>query len=378
MELLSKQIALKHLVIDNQRLIGLKFYPDKVIHALIKNLPNTAWSTKFSMVCMPYSKQNVNLIFTAFKSIAWLNCSSFFSNKPMKEGQEAPDVNAYRNRILTNDYRACPESYLQKLELKKYANNTVKTYISCFEQFINHLKDKELISIDENDIRLYLQELVQLKKSDSYINQMINSIKFYYEIVLGMPNRFYSIERPRKQERLPEILAKEEVIGIINSTANIKHKCIISLLYSAGLRRSELINLKLDDINSKRMLIKINQGKGRKDRMTLLSETLLIELRKYFKLYKPKTYLFEGPQSEKYSSSSVAKIVSRAARKAGINKHITPHMLRHSFATHLLEAGTDLRYIQVLLGHSSSKTTEIYTQVAVNTFSKIINPLDLQ
>ena len=204
---------------------------------------------------------------------------------------------------------------------------------------------------------------------------MINSIKFYYEIVQGMPNRFYEIERPIKDQTLPKIISKEEVKSIIRNTNNLKHKCIVSLLYSAGLRRGELLNLKITDIDSKRMVITIKQAKGNKERLTVLSKTVLEDLRLYFSEWKPKIYLFEGNNNQKYGSTSVLKIVKNAAIKAKINKTVTPHMLRHSFATHLLEAGTDLRYIQVLLGHSSSKTTEIYTHVAINNIKTIISTL---
>jgi len=261
--------------------------------------------------------------------------------------------------------------------LRKYANNTVRTYVACFEKFINHYRDKELIEINENDIRQYLKQLIQEKRSDSYLNQMINSIKFYFEVVQDMPNRYYDIERPQKQFRLPEVLSRNEVMAMIGIVRNLKHRCIISLLYSAGLRRSELLNLKLTDLDSHRMLIKVNQGKGRKDRLTLFSNTILEELRRYYKAYLPKTFLFEGFDGQQYTATSVAKIVSKAASRAGIRRKVTPHTLRHSFATHLLEEGTDIRYIQSLLGHSSSKTTEIYTHVAVNAFARIKNPLDL-
>ena len=191
-----------------------------------------------------------------------------------------------------------------------------------------------------------------------------------------MPNRFYAIERPRKKERLPEVLSKEEIITIIEHTNNLKHRCIISLLYSAGLRRGELLRLKLTDVDSKRMLIRVENGKGGKDRYTLLSKTLLQDLRKYYQVWKPTEYLFEGAGGGPYSGRSVGQLLTKAAKKAGINRKVTPHMLRHSFATHLLEQGTDLRYIQSLLGHSSSKTTEIYTHVAVNRFKSIKNLLD--
>jgi integrase/recombinase XerD len=208
------------------------------------------------------------------------------------------------------------------------------------------------------------------------VNQAVNSVKFYYEVVLGMPNRFYSIERPRSENKLPKVISKEEVLAIINATNNIKHKCIVSLLYSAGLRRSELLNLKITDIDSNRMLIRVENSKGNKDRMTLLSKSLLVDLRIYFKEYKPKKWLFEGAKGGIYGGESVLKIIKSACKRANVKRNVTPHTLRHSFATHLLEAGTDLRYIQTLLGHSSSKTTEIYTHVATKQFNNITNPLD--
>ena len=373
----TKQITLKHLLINQQKCIGLQFYPDKVIQALIKELPSPKWSKEFSMVYLPNNKKSLDSIFKKFKGVAWVNTSHFFTNKPINTNGEKMNVDWFRKREIKPNYRVCPEEYLQKLELKKYANNTVKTYVVCFEAFINFHKNYELLQINEDLIRKYLQKLVQEGKSNSYINQAVNSIKFYYEIVLGMPNRFYSIERPRNENKLPKVISKQEVLSLINATKNIKHKCIVSLLYSAGLRRSELLNLKVTDIDSNRMLIRVEGAKGNKDRLTLLSQVVLEDLRIYFKLYKPKTWLFEGENGAQYSGASVVKIIKKSSSTAKIKRNITPHILRHSFATHLLENGTDLRYIQTLLGHNSSKTTEIYTHVATNSFNNIKNPLDL-
>lgn len=371
-----KYITLKNLLIEGKKCIGLKFFQDKVLQALVNELPNVEWSEAFNMHYVPNSSAAMDEIFEQFRGVAWVNCNHFFTNSGFSRNNEAIDVNWFRNRKHSEDYRPCPESYLLKLELKRYANNTVKTYVSCFEAFINHYRHIEPEHINENDIRAYLQKLIQEGSSNSYINQAINAIKFYYEVVMEMPNRFYGMERPRKEEKLPKVLSKEEVISIIAHTNNIKHRCVVSLLYSAGLRRNELLNLIPEDIDGKRMLIKVRGGKGNKDRFTILSITLLKELRDYYKLWKPRTYLFEGPMCARYSAESVAKIVRQAAAKAKIKKKVSPHMLRHSFATHLLESGTDLRYIQVLLGHKSSKTTEIYTHVATNIFFKIKNPLD--
>jgi site-specific recombinase XerD len=374
---MERSVTIKHLLIDSKKCIGLLFNADKVLLALTKELPNATWSEEFHMYYILNTKENLTLLFEKFRGVAWVNCNHFFKDKVINPTNQKPNVAWFRKRKLPVSYRPCPEEYLQKLELKKYATNTVKNYVNCFETFINHYRNQDLLTLNEQDIKAYLQKLIQEERSNSYINQAINAIKFYYEIVLDMPNRFYAIERPRKEKKLPKVLSKEEVFAMIDCAHNIKHKCIISLLYSAGLRRNELLHLKIEDIDSKRMLIHIREAKGNSERYTLLSKKLLSDLRVYYRQWKPSHYLFEGPTRNKYSPTSVIKIVKRAAHESGIRKKVSPHMLRHSFATHLLENGTDLRYIQSLLGHKSSKTTEIYTHVAINTFSTIKNPLDL-
>ena len=373
----SQHITLKHLLIDNKKYIGLQFYTNKALEIIVKELDSVKWSEEFNMYYVLNKKANLDCIYDLFRGVAWIDSRYFFTHTRSKQFDEDFNVEWYRRRKKSNGYKLCPESYLQKLELKKYSNNTVRSYISSFEDFINYYPDKDIDQLNENDIREYIQLMVQEKRSNSYINIAINSIKFYYEIVLGMPNRLYRIERPRAKKKLPSVLSKEDVKSMIENTNNLKHRCIISLLYSAGLRRSELLNLKLNDIDSSRMLIHVVDAKGNKDRYTLLSENTLMDLRSYYKQWRPSNYLFESPIKGKYSASSIAKIVVNASIKAGIKKHVTAHTLRHSFATHLLEAGTDLRYIQLLLGHNSSKTTEIYTHVAKSSFESIKNPLDL-
>ncbi|MGB5437933.1 MAG: site-specific tyrosine recombinase/integron integrase [Maribacter sp.] len=371
-----KSITLYHLMINNQKMIGIKFSPDKLIQGLIKSLPDPKWSKQHNMAYIPNIKGNLGIIFNTFKGTVWINYNRFLTNRPINTSNETVDVEWFRKRKPIPEYRLCPEEYLLKLELKRYANSTVRTYVSFFEMFINHYKDKELHAINESDIRVFLQKLIHRNVSNSYLNQSINAIKFYYEVVLGMPNRFYEIERPRKESKLPTVISKEEVLSILEHTHNLKHRCIIKLLYGSGLRRSELINLKLVDVDSKRMLIRVEDSKGNKDRYTIISKTTLGDLRIYYKEWNPREYLFEGQKGGKYSAVSVLKIVKEAAARARTKQTVTPHVLRHSFATHLLESGVDLRQIQVLLGHGSSKTTEIYTHVATNTFKNIKNPLD--
>ena len=213
--------------------------------------------------------------------------------------------------------------------------------------------------------------------SDSYLNQTINSIKFYYEKVLGRPNQKYYVQRPRLSHRLPEVLSMEEVACILSSVENLKHRCILYLIYSGGLRLGEVTNLKVSDIDSGRMMLRINQGKGKKDRYTLLSDRTLELLREYFKEYNSKDWLFEGKNGGKYADRTVQEIFYKAVRKTGIKKHVTVHSLRHSFATHLLEQGVDIRYIQDLLGHVNIKTTLIYSHITGKGLSGIKSPLDL-
>lgn len=368
-------ITLKHLLIRNEKMIGIQFQTSKLIQNLIKTLPNPRWSEEHNAVYIKNNSTNLTLLFDTFRGVAWIDTRLFISDKPIKDNPIL-NIDSFRNRKKINGYKYCPESYLTKLELRRYAFNTAKTYISLFEKFINKYYDTPINQLTEIEIRSYLKELHDLGLSNSYLHQMVNSIKFYYEVVMNMPSRMYTIERPRKEKKLPKVLSNEEVKLLIENTNNIKHKCIISLLYSAGLRRSELLNLKTNDVDSKRMLIFIHSAKGNKDRYTVLSESTLTDLRIYFKQYRPENYLFEGVRGQKYSPTSVANIVRKSAIKAKLNKHVTPHMLRHSFATHLLENNTDLRHIQVLLGHSSSTTTEIYTQVAIKSLQNIKSPLD--
>ena len=365
------KISLKHLLIKGEKRIGLQFYPNKVLNALVKSLPNIKWSNKYNMAYIKNNKKNINLLFDSFRGVAWIDGKYFFDKKPVNATNKAPNIS-----LVKNFYGKVPDAFIDKLILKRYAENTIKGYCTMFINFTNYYKGKELNSLTEDDIRAYLKDLISIGKSDSYVHQSVNAIKFYYEVVMHMPNRFYDIERPQKKEQLPKVISKESVLKMINCISNLKHKCIVSLIYSAGLRRSELLNLKIQDIDSDRMTIRILNTKGGKDRMSNLSKFLLELLREYFKEYKPKVYLFEGQKGGKYSAGSVLSIVKSAAKKANISQHVTPHTLRHSFATHLLEDGTDLRKIQSLLGHNSLKTTEIYTHVAVNYEEAIKNPLD--
>lgn len=366
-------ITLRHFVVDEQKVIGMQFYPNKVIHALVKTLQQPRWSAVHQAVFVQNTEENLTAIFKTFKGVAYVNCKYFLRNRPVRKGAEAEDLSELRMKCGSD---GCPTEYLDLLETKRYSLHTARSYVTLFAAFRRHYADRSLLDLGDREISRYLHLIVKSGKSHSYQNQVINAIKFYYEQVLNMPQRFYDVDRPRKEHKLPEVLSEEEVKRMIMATGNLKHKTILVTIYSCGLRLSELLDLKLTDVHGERGLVTVKGAKGRRDRNTLLSPTTLQLLRKYFKMYRPKYYLFEGQQGGRYAARSVQEIVRRSLHVAGIRRHASPHTLRHSFATHLLEQGTDLRYIQELLGHSSPKTTEIYTHVSTRNIGQIRSPID--
>ncbi|QUH31943.1 tyrosine-type recombinase/integrase [Vallitalea guaymasensis] len=266
--------------------------------------------------------------------------------------------------------------YTQELTIQGYSSKTKKCYISHIKRFIDYIK-KDIIEITETDVKMYLSYLMEKECSHSYVNQTISSIKFLNEHVLHKLKLTVYVERPKKERKLPNVLSKKEVKSILASLQNNKHKTLLALIYSSGLRVGEVVKLKINDIDSQRMLIKIEQGKGNKDRYVMLSESILLQLRKYYKEYRPNKWLFEGADKDKHiTERTVQRIFKNACEKGCVMKKVSVHSLRHSFATHLLESGTDIRYIQELLGHSSSKTTEIYTHVTNKNIMSIKSPLD--
>lgn len=267
----------------------------------------------------------------------------------------------------------------QKLMIQRYSTSSIKNYSSSVNSFLQVAAKKfeHPNQLSEQEIEKYiLWKIEKHKISSSYQRMIVASIDKFYNLVMNQNLQINHLYPSRKKDSLPKYITKAEVKKMLASITNIKHKCITKLLYGCGLRLSELLNLKLSDIDSELMLVHVKDTKGNKDRVVMLSTTLLDDLRKYYKDHYPKYYLFEGQSGGKYSSKSVQNIVKIAATKGGISKPVTPHILRHSFATHLLENGTDIRYIQKLLGHNSVKTTEIYTHVTDVAKSKIKSPLD--
>lgn len=253
----------------------------------------------------------------------------------------------------------------EEMRIRNYSERTVKSYLSSVSQlsaFYKVTPDK----ITTEQLKSYAYHLIHTKQvSVSTINQLISAWKIFQVDVLGNTWEDFRLKRPRKEKRIPQILSHEEALRLIDAPTNMKHRMILTLAYATGLRRAELINLTLKHIDSPRNVIRVIQGKGNKSREVPVKGSLIQELRQYYKHYHPKTYLFEGTRpGMPYSASSIQNIIKKAVVKAGIKKNISPHILRHSFATHMLEKGVNLKRLQIILGHSAMKTTSIYLHLA--------------
>lgn len=359
--------------LKGESIVRIHFEFNNSIIKTLKMMPGRRWNPQASYWYFPAHRFHLNQFLRSFGPDTIID----FSALEKSDSNAARQTVFRRKQNMSKADKRLPPEYLDMLIRKRYSENTIKTYLSYMGAFAEDFKDRILDSISTREINAYISKLILTRGiSASQQNQRISAINFYYEKILGRKKTHLQIHRPRKKKKLPKVLTVDEVEQILKHCNNLKHKCILMTLYSGGLRRSELLNLKPSDIDSKQMLISIRNSKGNKDRHTLLSETLLVQLRDYFKLYKPKNWLFEGQRGGQYSATSIENIFRKALHRAKIEKHATPHTLRHSFATHLLEQGINLRYIQELLGHSSTKTTEIYTHVSSKQLSKIKNPLD--
>jgi integrase/recombinase XerD len=383
-----KTIQVDTAIVDGRNRIRLFFSYDKEILELVKALPGSRWNPPMKCwhIATAYGPvEKLNLRFKGVLEFVAIAETKVTGNPGAPNPTRLPATTQQPSQVPPNREalvpimadRPIPEEFIKTLKLRQYSGRTIKTYTEMLKLFMRFYLDRDLDNISDEEIREYLLYLVDRKKvSQSYQNQAINAIKFYYEQVLGRATRKYYLQRPKPEKKLPGVLSEDEVARILRETGNLKHKCILYLIYSAGLRLGEALNIRITDIDSARHMVIVRQGKGRKDRYSLLSDTLLELLRQYYKVYKPKLWLFEGQYGGQYSEKSIQAIFKRAVKASGVRKPATVHTLRHSFATHLLERGTDLRYIQELLGHASTKTTLIYTHITKTGFDKIKSPLD--
>lgn len=407
-----KEVVLKPLHHRGQECIGIYFQIDYKIQTALRKSAVVKFSATNKCWYTPLSKENYNKIFFALKGFATLEQSAlhqYLSDKKSKmqgdtflpsaiqkkeavnpviaaqNQQTNPEwinkrVIVYKKETISGVNAHIIPAMHQHLKLKAYSPSTIKTYLNEMSQLLTLLKDIPADQLTPEHLKRYLvycYEKLMLKENT--LHSRINAMKFYYEQVLKREKFFWEIPRPKKPLLLPKLLNEKELVKLFNSLVNKKHKAMLFTAYSAGLRVSEIVKLKLSDIDSVRMQIFISRAKGKKDRYVNLSPLLLDILRSYIRNSKPRPteYLFESEQTKTaYPARTVQQIFSIAKHKAGILKEVGIHSLRHSFATHLLDKGTDIRYIKDLLGHFDIRTTERYLHVSKKQLVNVISPFD--
>lgn len=359
-----------------KRLIVIKYNNNSKINKVLENNRFIFWNKELKLFVI---EPNVVLLVKFLKSIT-PKLQVKLQNELIIRDYRILQLLYEQGYVKDYNFKSCPEEYLKHLILKGYSNNTNNTYYYFLLRYINTYRQASIEQINafsSEVINNYHQQMLAEKKyAEQTINQSVNAIKYYYTNILNKTVELQQVVRPKIGRKLPKIWSKEEIGKILSATNNVKHKALLSLIYGSGLRIGEALSLTAENIDSKRMQINIFKGKGKKDRVTIMSQTTLNILREYYKEFRPKEYLFEGQYGGKYSACSAGKVLAKAIRKSKVRKRGGLHSLRHSFATHLLESGTDLRYIQELLGHNSSRTTEIYTHVSQKYIQNIKSPLD--
>lgn len=384
-------VTLTAMVHRGHECMGIVFPNIDVLNAIVKKLPHIKWSRTHNCWYVPLSKENYQVIVKALKGLALISNKQLYDylrnkKKVTLQPHDVAVVPARQQvykpvimRIHNVNEHVLP-AMLQLLQLKAYSRSTITTYTGEMSRFLIHIQQRCADTLIPADIKRYLVFCYEkLQLSENSLHSRMNALKFYYEQVLGNQKIFWEIPRPKKQLQNPRFFNQDEIARILKQTGNLKHKTMLMLTYSTGMRVSEVTHLKVWQIDSKRMQIIVEQAKGKKDRITALSPVLLVMLREYFMEYKPKTdgYLFFGQHpGEPYSSRSLQLVLQDAKKRAGVMKPGSVHALRHSFATHLLDKGTDVTMIMKLLGHNDIKTTLRYLHVTNRDVLQVISPLD--
>lgn len=370
------KITIKPLWHKQIKYVIIHFEYNEEVKKMIQNFGDITFSETNKIFYTVYHNKIINELFDYFRSKSWyVDYSAFKGNSPNPNKVVKYSAN-FKLPPLDDAKEKELVSFSKWLQQKRFSQNTVHTYVEVTGLFLRYIKLKNIESISSRSIEQFNYDFIfKTRKSVSYQNQCISGIKHFLNFK-GLAIDDIDIKRPNKDKKLPNVLSKSEVKAILDATTNLKHRTLLSLVYSAGLRIGEALNIRPDDINAQRGLIHIRSAKGRKDRYTLLSPSLVPLLESYINHYKPNYFLFEGRSGEAYTQVSARQVLKKSMRLAEIKKYATLHTLRHSFATHLLENGTDIRYIQELLGHNSPKTTMIYTHVSSTSLNQIKNPFE--
>ncbi len=383
-------IVLKPLQHRHQESIGICYKHSASLNLLVKKIPLVKWSQTNKCWYLPLTAESYKLLSMALNEEATIDTSALkdylqkrkkliaaATAPPKKEVTKPLVASAAWN--LSNENLDALQKFGEQLKLKAYSASTIRTYRNEFMQLLKVLKQKPVNDLTTDDLRRYMVYVMEKGLSENGAHSRLNALKFYFEQVIGKEKFFWEIPRPKKPRLLPKVLGEEELERLFNALVNIKHKAMLFTAYSAGLRVSEVAALKMKHIDSGRMQIFVEQAKGKKDRYVSLSPVLLDILRAYIKRSSPKplVYLFESEQTRAaYPTRTIQRIFQIAKEKAGIRKEIGIHSLRHSFATHLLEKGTDIKYIKDILGHFDIRTTERYLHVGKKNLVNIVSPLD--
>lgn len=344
--------------------------------AAVKNIHGRRWNQQRGYWEVPYTRLTFRFLEQYLKGFYRLDFQPG-ENIPERMELTRPEYPKAKSELPPAKYEAAVSALEQCLMLKRYSWRTVKSYKNCFRQFIRYFDDIKPRNISTQQMNQYLFHLIKDRNiSESHQSQILSAIKMFYNEVVFQPEKMQGLHQPKKASKLPQVLTEQEVVRLLKATDNLKHKCILMVIYSGGLRLGEVVNLRISDLQPENNRVFIRNGKGKKDRCTLLSDKVIVLLKEYLELYRPVDWLFEGVTGGQYGERSVQNVFTAAKLKSKINVTATTHTLRHSFATHLLEKGVDIRYIQELLGHESSKTTEIYTHITKKGMGNIKSPLD--
>ena len=386
--LIMKNVTAERIIYNGMNRVVLRFPYDNTLIAAAKELTDARWSNRLKCWHVSDCSDIITLLLKVFLGKAYVDYTALrptFADKiraKREADQKTPLGLQNKPEIKLSQLSPKGLEYMDKfrswMEANRYPESTVNTYSSMMERFLKFSSPKEADDCTSDDlIKIINEYILPGGYSQSFQNQMISAVKKFYSHICLIAIDPGKVTRPVPRYRLPNVMSKEEVKKLLNSLTNEKHRLMLSIIYACGLRRSELLQLKLEDVERGRKLLHIREAKGFKDRLVPVSDKTIELIDCYLSRYKPQKYLFEGQwPKEMYSATSLERVFKHACEMTGIKKKITLHSLRHSYATHLLESGTDLRFIQELLGHKSSKTTQIYTHVSTKSIQNIRSPFD--